>query len=92
MDRRKSCRTAIAASVAAAIPMLPGCSKQAPVATEADTSIRAISLGGYYDNIDFDDDAAGARYYGPAYARLRQIKSRYDPGNLFRLNSNIEAA
>jgi len=46
MDRRKFCRTAVAASVAAAIPMLPGCSKKAPVATEAEASIRAISLDG----------------------------------------------
>ncbi|NCF50536.1 FAD-binding protein [Gammaproteobacteria bacterium] len=46
MDRRQFCRTTLAASVAAAIPMLPGCSKQAPVATQADTSIRGISLTG----------------------------------------------
>ena len=46
MDRRNFCRTAVAASVAAAIPFLPGCSQKAPVATEANTSIRGISLGG----------------------------------------------
>jgi len=46
MDRRRFCRTAVAASVAAAIPMLPGCERKAPVATEADTSIRGISLTG----------------------------------------------
>jgi len=46
MDRRQFCRTTVAASVAAAIPMLPGCEKQAPVATQADTSIRGISLDG----------------------------------------------
>jgi FAD/FMN-containing dehydrogenase len=46
MDRRKFCRTAVAASVAAAIPILPGCGKKAPVATQADTSIRGISLDG----------------------------------------------
>ena len=46
MDRRKFCRSAVAASVAAAIPLMPGCSRKAPVATEADTSIRAISLDG----------------------------------------------
>jgi hypothetical protein len=46
MNRRNFCRTAVAASVAAAIPMLPGCDRKAPVATEADTSLAAVSLNG----------------------------------------------
>ncbi len=46
MRRRQFCRTALAVSIAAAIPMLPGCEKKARVATEANTSIRAISLDG----------------------------------------------
>jgi FAD/FMN-containing dehydrogenase len=45
--------------------------------------------GGYYDNIDFDDDEAAIGNYGPAYQRLSEIKAKYDPGNLFRLNSNV---
>ena len=48
--------------------------------------------GGYYDNIDFDDDDTTVGNYGPAYERLSRIKGQYDPGNLFRLNSNIEPA
>jgi FAD/FMN-containing dehydrogenase len=46
-------------------------------------------LGGYYDNIDFDGNEAAGNY-GPAYARLSKIKGQFDPGNLFRLNSNVE--
>ena len=45
--------------------------------------------GGYYDNIDFDG-AEAVGNYGPAYERLAKIKGQFDPGNLFRLNSNIE--
>lgn len=48
-------------------------------------------MGGYYDNIEFDRDAATGNY-GPAYDRLTKVKGRFDPGNLFRLNSNIEPA
>ncbi|MDH3285233.1 MAG: FAD-binding oxidoreductase, partial [Acidobacteriota bacterium] len=48
-------------------------------------------MGGYYDNIDFDG-ARAAGNYGPAYARLSKIKGQFDPGNLFRLNSNVEPA
>ena len=48
-------------------------------------------MGGYYDNIDFDGDEAAGNY-GPAYERLRKVKGQVDPGNLFRLNSNIEPA
>ena len=46
MDRRQFCRTAVAASVAAAIPTMYGCEKKVPVATDANTSIRGISLAG----------------------------------------------
>ena len=51
----------------------------------------ADAIVGYYGNIDFDQDAATGNY-GPAHARLAEIKGQYDPGNLFRLNSNIEPA
>jgi hypothetical protein len=48
-------------------------------------------MGGYYDNIEYDRNQTVGNY-GPAYQRLAKIKGQYDPGNLFRLNSNIEPA
>ena len=64
--------------------------RDAPMITAARRCHDAIAplTGGYYDNIDFDgSDTAGT--YGPAYGRLARVKRRYDPANLFRLNSNI---
>jgi FAD/FMN-containing dehydrogenase len=49
-------------------------------------------VGGYYDNIDFDGANSKGRNYGPAFERLSVIKGQYDPGNLFRLNRNIQPA
>ena len=46
-------------------------------------------MGGYYSNIDYDHESV-PQNYGPAYGRLQEIKGRYDPMNLFRLNSNVE--
>mgnify|MGYP001817233434 CR=1 FL=1 len=46
MDRRKFCKTTLAAAVAAATPVIAGCGKKAKVATEAEASIRGISLDG----------------------------------------------
>ena len=47
MDRRRFCKTALAAGVAASYPLLTGCSRsETPVATSATTSIRGISLDG----------------------------------------------
>ena len=37
---------------------------------------------------DQGDDAIRAAY-GPNHERLREIKRRYDPGNVFHLNHNI---
>jgi hypothetical protein len=46
---------------------------------------------GYYVNAS--SEAADPRVratYGDNYPRLVQIKNKYDPGNLFRLNANIK--
>ena len=58
MNRRHFCRTALAASVAAAIPMLPGCERKAPVATEADTNLAAISLDGAEIELEIRPDGS----------------------------------
>ena len=34
----------------------------------------------------------GNDHFGPNYARLQTIKSQFDAGNLFRMNSNIKPA
>jgi FAD/FMN-containing dehydrogenase len=46
MDRRQFCRTTVAAGVAAAYPFFPGCDRSTPTATQADTSIPAVSFTG----------------------------------------------
>ena len=36
-----------------------------------------------------ETDEPIAAAYGPNYGRLRQIKTKYDPKNFFRMNQNI---
>jgi FAD/FMN-containing dehydrogenase len=36
-----------------------------------------------------DGESPLAEAYGPNYARLVELKRKYDPRNLFRLNQNI---
>jgi FAD/FMN-containing dehydrogenase len=52
------------------------------------------SDGGVYVNFLTDEgpDRVRAAYPGPTWDRLREIKSRYDPSNVFRLNQNITPA
>jgi FAD/FMN-containing dehydrogenase len=45
--------------------------------------------GGYYSNLREESESKTVTNYGPAYPRLVQLKNTYDPGNLFRLNANI---
>jgi FAD/FMN-containing dehydrogenase len=45
--------------------------------------------------INFMTEEEGGRVedaYGANYARLAQVKAKYDPGNLFRVNQNIAPA
>jgi len=52
------------------------------------------ATGGVYVNFMPEDEAQRVRSgaYGPNYERLAKLKTRYDPGNLFRLNQNIRPA
>ena len=56
--------------------------------------IRPFSTGGNYVNFQMTEDDATrtAGAYRGTYERLRQLKARYDPGNLFRVNRNIRPA
>jgi FAD/FMN-containing dehydrogenase len=61
---------------------------------QAAARLAALSMQGNYVNEQGDHGRAVAESaYGAAkYARLARLKARYDPGNLFRLNQNIEPA
>ena len=49
--------------------------------------------GGYVGFLgDEDESTIRAAYPGPTWERLRELKGRYDPDNLFRLNHNIPPA
>ena len=54
--------------------------------------VRPFSLGRTYVNFQSadEDDARVRATYGTNYGRLVEIKRRYDPGNLFRANRNID--
>jgi hypothetical protein len=48
------------------------------------------ALGSAYVNFMPEDEGDRIeKVYGPNYHRLREVKWRYDPGNLFRSNQNI---
>ncbi|MGO8962023.1 MAG: BBE domain-containing protein [Streptosporangiaceae bacterium] len=54
--------------------------------------IRAVALAArsYVNNLSAEDGRKVRHIWGTNYARLVQIKRRYDPGNIFRLNDNID--
>ena len=66
----------------------------APHITWADAffeAMRPFSTGGTYVNFlgNEGDERVRAAYSPAALARLRQVKRRYDPGNVFHVNQNI---
>ena len=59
-------------------------------ASKAMTAIASADSGAYMNFLSREGDAGLRLAYPPAtLARLRQIKSKYDPENLFRFNQNI---
>jgi FAD/FMN-containing dehydrogenase len=47
-------------------------------------------FAGFYTNLNEDDEKKTWGNYGENYPRLVQLKNRYDPANMFRLNANIK--
>jgi FAD/FMN-containing dehydrogenase len=53
-------------------------------------AVAPYATGGVYTNyMDFDEKERVRTAYGENYERLRKVKARYDPDNLFRMNQNI---
>jgi FAD/FMN-containing dehydrogenase len=52
--------------------------------------VEPLSRGFYVNSADDRADSEVAGNYGANYARLVQLKDKYDPGNQFRLNVNIK--
>ncbi|MBA2442788.1 MAG: FAD-binding oxidoreductase [Rubrobacter sp.] len=56
-------------------------------------ALHPYSAGGAYVNFMMDEGQERVRAtYRENYDRLAEVKRRYDPGNLFRVNQNIEPA
>jgi hypothetical protein len=57
-------------------------------------AVHRFNPGGAYVNFMMDDegDARVQASYGENYARLADVKRKYDPANLFRVNQNIKPA
>jgi hypothetical protein len=57
------------------------------------TALKQDDDGAYVNFLGFDGEARiRDAYPGPTWDRLRRIKARYDPTNLFRRNQNIPPA
>jgi Berberine and berberine like len=56
-------------------------------------AVRPFSTGGNYINFQTQDEPEDRTLeaFGANYARLKAVKARYDPTNLFRVNRNIRS-
>src|SRR5687768_18448845 len=57
-------------------------------------AVSPYNQGGGYVNFMMEDEAEGRleATYGDNYRRLAEVKAKYDPANLFRVNQNIKPA
>lgn len=55
-------------------------------------SLQPFAHGVYVNQLGDTSDQLVRSAYGPNYARLVEIKKKYDPGNVLRLNQNIKPA
>jgi hypothetical protein len=56
-------------------------------------ALHPFSSGGGYVNMMMDEGEDNVKAaYRDNYARLAQVKGKYDPGNLFRVNQNVKPA
>jgi FAD/FMN-containing dehydrogenase len=58
-------------------------------ARDLGAALEPFSTGQSYVNFIGDADRVRAAYSPETYARLVQVKDRFDPENVFRLNQNI---
>ena len=65
-----------------------------PWVTDLATTLRGDQVAGAYVGFLEDEgrERVRAAYPGPVWDRLVEVKQKYDPGNLFRLNANIPRA
>ena len=57
------------------------------------SALHPYSAGGAYVNFLMDEgEDRVAASYRDNYERLAEVKGKYDPGNLFRMNQNIRSA
>jgi len=89
-----SCRDATWSMVIAGIDPDPAKADAVSRWAKNYSAVHPFNPGGAYVNFMMDDEghARVRATYGPNYARLSEVKAKYDPRNFFRVNHNIEPA
>ena len=77
----------------ASIPILRTPTPSASWTVEYHEALHPYSMGGSYVNFMMEEGQERVQAtYGPNYARLAEIKAKYDPENVFHVNQNIKPA